>query len=104
MRDELDQEFTQHDPRTPEGLAHWQQQTVEEFLLLTGAASPLAQGIIEGQRTFADLNAEETALFLGLLANLGNLIHLFILYPRQHLQELLAEVTPQYTADENLEA
>ena len=60
--------------------------------------------IIAERRTFADLSADETALLLGLLANLSNIIGLFILYPRQRLAELLAEVTPQYTADENLEA
>jgi hypothetical protein len=101
---ELDKELAAHDPNTVAGLAYWQAATTDAHYDINQEAGPLAASIITGQRTFADLNADETALLLGLLANLSNLINLFILYPRRHLQELLAEVTPQYTADENLEA
>ena len=101
---ELDKELAAHDPNTTEGLAYWQAATTDAYYDISQQAGPLAASIIAGRRTFADLNADETALLLGLLANLSNLINLFVLYPRQRLAELLAEVTPQYTADENLEA
>ena len=100
----LNEELAAHDPNTTEGLAYWQAATTDAYCAISQQAGPLMAGIIEGRRTLADLNADETALLLGLLANLSNLINLFILYPRQRLAELLAEVTPQYTADENLEA
>ncbi len=100
----LDNELAAHDPNTVEGLAYWQEATTDAYYDISQETGPLAASIIAGQRTFADLDADETALLLGLLANLSNLISLFILYPRQRLAELLAEVTPQYTADENLEA
>ena len=100
----LDKEVAAHDPNTVEGLAYWQEATTDAYYDISQEAGPLMAGIIEGRRTLADLNADETALLLGLVANLSNLINLFILYPRQRLAELLAEVTPQYTADDDLEA
>ncbi len=100
----LDNELAAHDPNTVEGLAYWQEAITDAYYDISQETGPLAASIIADRRTFADLNADETALLLGLVANLSNLINLFILYPRQRLAELLAEVTPQYTADENLEA
>ena len=101
---ELDKELAAHDLNTVEGLAYWQEASTDAYYDISTEAGPLAASIIAGRRTLADLNADETALLLGLVANLSNLINLFILDPRQRLAELLAEVTPQYTADENLEA
>lgn len=96
--------YEQHDPRTSDGLAWWQERIRADFEGIRETAAEMMLGIYDDNRTLADLDAEETKTLLVLIGNLLNVALFYIFAPRDHMRALLAEVTPTYSDTEKMEA